>query len=268
MFNWFINYTNYQGRVKTILERKFYSCDGLSLDRTKLVQLLYQIWYCPEVEILDKELLQLKVVRKIISQVASGEYRRGQRLPAERTLCETYGISRGTLREALVDLERMGVVSIKPGSGSYIKKVRPNNLPHSVLPPQFSRISLEDTIIARRAIERAAIELACKRITKPQLRQLDKLIAQMDQAIGDLPDFIKHDMRFHETIVRAGGNAALVTAFEAIWEYHQYSQIFSSSFDECEETAQRYHKKIFCALEKKNPALAIRALNNHFAQMM
>jgi len=217
--------------------------------------------------ILDKELLQLKVVRKIISQVASGEYRHGQRLPAERKLCEIFGVSRGTLRESLMDLERMGVVKIKPGSGSYIKDIRPNNLPHSVLPAKFTRISLDDTLVARKAIELAAIELACKRITQTQLRQLEQLISNMDEAIDDLPEFIKHDMRFHETIVRAGGNAALVTAFEAIWEYHQYSQIFSSSSDECEETAQVYHKKILRALQRKNKPLALKALKNHFDHM-
>lgn len=217
---------------------------------------------------MDKDLLQLKVVRKILSQVASGEYRQGQRLPAERKLCETFEVSRGTLREALEDLERMGVVKIKPGSGSYVNKVCPKQLPHSVLPPKFSRIRLKDTIIARKAIELAAIELACNRITKTQLRQLDKLVRHMDDAIEDLPEFIKHDMRFHETIVQAGGNAALVTAFEAIWEYHQYSQIFSSSSEECEETAQIYHKKMLKALEKKNKSLAVKALTKHFDHML
>lgn len=217
---------------------------------------------------MDKDLLHLKVVRKIIAQVACGQYRHGQRLPAERKLCELFGVSRGTLREALIDLERMGVIIIKPGSGSYIKKIRPNNLPRSVLPPKFSHSKLEDTIYARQAIERAAIELACRRITKSQLHQLDKLIKKMDDAIDDLPEFIKQDMRFHETIVQAGGNPALVTAFEAIWEYHQYSQIFSSSFDECEETAQAHHKKIHRALEKKNSPLAVKALKSHFANMM
>ena len=87
-------------------------------------------------------------------------------------------------------------------------------------------------------------------------------------AQNDLPEFIKHDTHFHETLVQAGGNAALVTAFEAIWEYHQYSQIFSSSSDACEETAQTYHKKIVQALEKKNKARAIKSLKDHFDHML
>ena len=221
-----------------------------------------------EQKTMDKELLQLKVVRKIISQIASGEYRQGQCLPAERKLCETFGISRGTLREALLDLERMDVVQIRPGSGSYVKNIRLNNLSRDVLPPRFSKFSLKDTLVARKAIELVAIELACERITRKQLSQLKLLVDQMDETIDDLPEFIKHDTHFHETLVQAGGNATLVTAFEAIWEYHQYSQIFSSSSDACEETAQTYHKKIVRALEKKNKARAIKALKDHFDHML
>jgi GntR family transcriptional repressor for pyruvate dehydrogenase complex len=221
-----------------------------------------------EQKTLNKELLQLKVVRKIISQIATGEYRQAQRLPAERKLCESFGVSRGTLREALMDLERMGVIAIRPGSGSYVKNIRPSNLSRDVLPPRFSKMSLDDALVARKAIELAAIELACKRITRKQLGQLELLVNQMDEAIDDLPEFIKQDMRFHETLVQLGGNAALVTAFEAIWEYHQYSQIFSSSSDEGEEMAQTYHKKIVRALGNKNRSKAIKALRDHFDHML
>ena len=217
---------------------------------------------------MDKELLHTKVVREIISSITAGEYNDGQRLPAERKLCERFGVSRGTLRRGFLDLEKMEVIKIKPGSGTYVQKVNQKKLKRNILPPDFADITLADTIIARRAIETAALELACKKVTSQQLTKMDKLILNMEKAIDNLPEYIRYDMLFHELVVRASGNPALIAAFEAIWEYHKYSQVFSSSNDECEEAALVYHKKLIAALKNGNKKLAVKALNNHFDYMI
>ena len=217
---------------------------------------------------MDKELLHKKVVREVISLVASREFVEGQKLPAERKLCERFGISRGTLRKALTDLEKMGVARVKPQSGAYIQNFSYDKLPKQVLPVDCQNTSMEDVLIARKAIEVAAVELACNKVTKTDLKLFDKYIKAMEKNIGDLPEYLSYDIKFHEQIVRSSKNTALITAFEAISEYHKYSQVFSSGCDTCEKDALDYHRKILSALKDRNVSVCVDLLECHLNNMI
>lgn len=217
---------------------------------------------------MEKELLHTKVVREIISLIASGEYPEDKRLPAERALCDRFGISRGTLRKALVDLVKMGAVTIKPQSGAYVRRFSQKKIPKTVLPKKFNTVSLRDIIIARQAIELASIELACERMDNVCLEVINKIAWEMEKQIDDLPAYLSLDMAFHETIVKASKNEVLVTAFEAISEYHKYSHVFSSTYEECEEDSLKFHKKILEALQSRNKNQAVKCLSAHFKNML
>ncbi len=217
---------------------------------------------------MDKELLHKKAVREIISLVASGEFKEGKKLPAERNLCERLGISRGTLRKTLADLEKMGVAKIKPQSGAYIQNFSYDKLPKQILPVDCENTSMEDVLVARKAIEVAAIELACKRITKAELKIFDQYIKAMEEKIEQLPEYLSYDIKFHEQIVKSSRNTALITAFEAISEYHKYSQVFSSGYEECEKDALKCHKKILKAISDRDQKRCVRLLKTHLENMI
>jgi len=217
---------------------------------------------------MDKELLHNKVVREIISLIASGQYKEGKSLPSERKLCEQFDISRGTLRKALADLEKMGAIKIRPQSGAFVQKFSHKKLPSKVLPVDFNGVSLSDIIIARRAIELEAIEIASERITRKEISGLKRIVENMAKSLDKLPDFLKYDMRFHESIVKACRNSVLITAFDAISEYHKYSQVYSSYYDNCEQEALKYHKKILRFLQDGKTKSAVKTLNEHFDNML
>ena len=218
--------------------------------------------------IMNKELLHNKAVREVISLIASGEFKEGESLPAERKLCERFGISRGTLRKALADLEKMGTVKIRPQSGAYVQKFSHKKLPSKVLPVDFNGVSLSDIIIARRAIELAAMEIASKRITKEEIASLKRTVENMEKSLDKLPDFLKYDMHFHESIVKACRNSVLITDFDSIREYHKYSQVYSSYYDNCEQEALKYHKKILKHLLSRQINDAVKTLSEHFDNML
>lgn len=217
---------------------------------------------------MDKELLHNKMVREVISLIASGQYKEGKKLPSERKLCEQFDISRGTLRKALADLEKMGAIKIKPQSGAYVQKFSHKRLPSKVLPVDFKTVSLNDIIIARRAIEITAIEIASERITKNEITSLKRVVENMERSLEKLPDFLKYDMKFHESIVKACRNLALITAFESISEYHKYSQVYSSYYDDCEQEALKYHKKILKCLQNGQRKNTVKTLSEHFDNML
>ena len=216
---------------------------------------------------MDKEFLHIKLIREIISRIASGIYEDGKRLPAERKLCDQFSVSRGTIRQALADLEKLGVITVKPGSGAYVRKYSYKNIPGHILPPEFSNVTLKDIITARKAIEMAAIDTACEKISETQLSELEKKLQIMSEHMDNLPEFLRIDMDFHQAVVRSSGNVVLATAFEAISEYHKYSQVFTSIHAGEEQKAHNYHRKILDALRARDKKKAKKTLENHLDYM-
>jgi len=217
--------------------------------------------------LMEKEQLHNKVIREILALIFSGIYAVGQRLPAERALCKQFSISRGTLRKALANLASMRVISIKPNSGIYVEKISRAKLPKNVLPLDFGNVNLRDIIDARKAIELAAVERACEKITLKQWKDLAHLLEEMISAIDDLPKFLKLDMQFHQALVGASGNVVLITAFQAIYEYHRFSSVFTSQQEGEEELALDYHSKLLSALEKHNVRASRKILAKHLDHM-
>jgi GntR family transcriptional regulator, transcriptional repressor for pyruvate dehydrogenase complex len=212
---------------------------------------------------MERELLNTKLVREILSLVLSGSYGLGKRLPSERKLCDMYGVSRGTVRQALADLENLGIVEIRHGSGVYVRNQSITELPEDVMPPEFDSVSLDDILSARKVIESACIKIACRRSGEKLIQRLEEIIDAMVENMDNLPEFIKYDMEFHETVINSCGNPALIIAYKSISEYHRYSQIFTSLHEGEEEVAIDYHQRMLYALKKKNPELGERAIVAH-----
>ncbi|MGD0784995.1 MAG: FadR/GntR family transcriptional regulator [Sedimentisphaerales bacterium] len=212
---------------------------------------------------MNKELLHTKLVRELIALISSGTYGDGARLPAERKLCEQFNVSRGTVRLALYDLEKLGILKIKAGSGAYVQKISQRKLPTYFLPPDFVNVSIADIICARKAIETAAITLACEKISARQIEELEQLIEKMEQSRDNLLEFLKLDMEFHQSIIHASGNMPLVTAFESIADYLKYSQVFSSLYESEVQTAIDFHKKMLWALKTRSSKNGAKAILKH-----
>ena len=216
---------------------------------------------------MQKESLVNKLVREILARIFSGEYPVESRLPPERMLSEEFQTSRGTVRQALSSLAELGVITIRHGSGAYVQEFLKKGIPSIYLPPEIAAVSLEDILHARKAIETVAGELACGKASASDLKKLDVLTETMEQEMNDLPMFLKHDMTFHETIVRAGGNRPLIKAFKSIREYFRYFQVFTSRRSDDERRAIDHHRNIVDALHHRDPQATSQAIRNHLDEM-
>src|SRR5690606_39539088 len=78
-----------------------------------------------EIEIGSSPKLYQRVANAIVARIRSGKYPRGERLPPERELAEEFGVSRPTVREAMIALEIRGIVEARRGSGIYVVDTAP-----------------------------------------------------------------------------------------------------------------------------------------------
>lgn len=120
----------------------------------------------------ESQRLYERIAQEIAEAIARGAYAIGQRLPSERDLAQKFGVSRPTVREAMIALELDGLVDVRTGSGVYVTHSSP---PAGVTGKRD--IGPFELLEARRAIEGEACAMAAARITVAQLTQLRELVA-------------------------------------------------------------------------------------------
>jgi GntR family transcriptional regulator, transcriptional repressor for pyruvate dehydrogenase complex len=145
------------------------------------------------------------VAERIRSDIFSGVYAIGDRLPTEREFSETYGVSRPIVREAVGCLKRDGLISTRQGLGAFVIQTHE-------LAFRLNGADLDDADDIRNvvellmAVESAATGLAAERRTKPELTEIKNRLNAMQQAIDRGDDGVEEDIAFHRTIVQATKN--------------------------------------------------------------
>jgi DNA-binding FadR family transcriptional regulator len=134
----------------------------------------------------------------------------GERLPAERELCQMLGIARSTLRQALTALGQSGHLHAVRGRGGGTFVVdRP---PPIDKPSPRSLGNWREVCDQRLAIEVGVAVLAISRATPEALTPLDELVVAMDDRVEDFPAYRQADVRFHIGLAESTGSVRLVTA--------------------------------------------------------
>jgi DNA-binding FadR family transcriptional regulator len=156
----------------------------------------------------EPQRLYRQIAEQLRSLIGSGEFAPGSRLPAERDLAKQLGVSRPSVREALIALEVEGWVEVRTGSGVYVldrpaKPAKPVT-EHPRLPPtEWGPLEL---IRARRVVEGEIAAIAAtqakRKDTDAMARAIDAMRADADQGVMPLDG----DRAFHTAIVQASGN--------------------------------------------------------------
>jgi DNA-binding FadR family transcriptional regulator len=205
--------------------------------------------------------LYQQVAEQLVILIRGGEFRAGQRLPPERDLALKLGVSRPTVREAMIALEIAGFVDVRSGSGIYVNELRDVTTAIGDAGPSVFTI-----LAARRAIEGEVAALAA--VSPDQdLDRLQHLIDTQKAAMGKGLSGHEDDRRFHLAIAAMAANEVLAGIIERIW-----TEMFSPVFDKLiEKTAGppvrrrtlRDHAAILAALADRDPDSARRAMREH-----
>jgi len=154
-----------------------------------------------------------RLARQLIGELASGRYKVGDRLPAERELAAEYEVSRPAVREAMIALEVQGLIEVRIGSGAYVRRLPGNSEEEST----FHATAFEVTE-ARLLFEGAAASLAAAHITDQELAELDGLVLQMRRPDLRVGESEAADRAFHLLIAKATRNPVVLDTVERLWE--------------------------------------------------
>jgi len=213
----------------------------------------------------DPQKLYQQIARAIATAIGDGRYTPGEKLPSERELAEEFGVSRPTIRDAMIALEFQGLVEARQGSGVYV-----NALPTAAGDSAEPEVGALELTEARRLFEGEACALSAATATDAHLDHLDQLVGQM--ARGLVPDEVERlEQDFHMAIARATGNAAIESGVEDLWTLRQQSPTclallrrarLSGVGDVVED-----HRRIVKALRARDPKAARQAIHRHLAQV-
>ncbi|PZQ90704.1 MAG: GntR family transcriptional regulator [Leifsonia xyli] len=157
------------------------------------------------------------VTTKLLELFTSGQIAPGTRLPPERQLAASLEVGRSAVREALAALEVLGVVDVRPGSGTYLRsstsELLPQSLSWGIL---IGQRSTEELLEVRGALEIYAARLAAERMTPDAAARLDAHLAEMAARIDELPAFVEADLQFHLELAHATGNSVLVDLLQIV----------------------------------------------------
>jgi len=161
-----------------------------------------------------------EVAERIATLIASGVLSVGDTLPSERDLSATMGVSRETVRGALLILSTKGIVSIVQGARTKVVSGNVGDLGMSALSNgRVTDYSLEDVHEGRLMVEARLSELAAARIDAEALNALSALIKVQERAADDPVNFLIADRAFHIAIYQSCGNALLSDLAATLYSY-------------------------------------------------
>ncbi|MDD2852047.1 MAG: GntR family transcriptional regulator [Desulfuromonadaceae bacterium] len=181
-----------------------------------------------------KQVKQNKAYQDVVDQIQeaimAGTLAAGKLLPAERELKEQFGVSRGTLREALRVLEQKGLIEIRTGvaGGSLVREVNSDTLSENLgLLIRNCAVSLKDLAEFREEMEGNVAALAAERGEHDDLLLLETLLAEAESKLNQGPSgwdaFIRTDEQLHLTLARMSGNLLFQTVLESLYiNIHTY----------------------------------------------
>lgn len=207
-----------------------------------------------------------EVARRLMDLFTTGDLEPGTRLPPERQLAATLGVGRSAVREALAALEILGIVDVRPGSGTYLRgtasELLPQTLRWGLLIGQKNTAELLEL---RSGLEIYVARLAAGRAAASDLRPLAGSLERMRGGIGDLKAFARADLDFHNALASAAGNDTLVDLLHVV---RSLLQVYADRavHDEAEaRTAIDEHDAVFRAVEAGNEDAAASAMATHMA---
>src|SRR5262245_18938954 len=212
--------------------------------------------------------LSERVTQYLVNYIHDNDLKPGDRVPSEVQVSGELGISRGVVRQAYHSLRTAGILEIAMG-----RSPRVGELSHDAFTPLLlhalstEQVSVEDVLELRLAVEVHAAELAATHRNSGQVEALKKLVEGMRKAVGDRDRFASIDVRFHQLIGKATGNA-LFEIFSRTLHGSLLSSIRTglrsrSTLAQIERVVDT-HQAIVNAIENQQPSRARMMMALHF----
>ncbi len=219
------------------------------------------------IQAIEPRRLYRQIADQLRSLIQQGEYPVGSRLPAERELAAQLGVSRPSVREALIALEVEGLVDVRVGSGVLVLAPPKSGSGDGARRGVGNAYGPFEIIRARQLLEGELAAIAARRMSKAQVTQLREVLAQMasDITAGSMP--IHSDREFHLAVAAAADNAPLLRSVTDLYDERNNPlfETFGQHFENAKtwRMALAEHHTVVDSIAARDADGARRAMQRH-----
>ncbi|MDQ0999705.1 GntR family transcriptional repressor for pyruvate dehydrogenase complex [Neobacillus niacini] len=216
--------------------------------------------------------LYMQIYNQILSEIQLGSFKIGDKLPAERELCEQFGVSRAPIRQALSALELNGIIYSRQGEGIYVKsdQVLSDTSQTAIV---FNSISPEDIIEVRMNIEPLIVKFAAQRATDEDIEELRSTIQKMEEETKAGVYVPETDDQLHRGIAKASHNELYINIMAAISNAMKQQEMWKFIRDrtvtrpDYRDINFQEHQLLIKAIEEHNVEKSVEIMTNHMQNL-
>nr|WP_272943816.1 FadR/GntR family transcriptional regulator [Arthrobacter crystallopoietes] len=199
--------------------------------------------------------------------IGRGELPRGQKIPPERELASRLGVSRTTLREAMLELELRGLVTRRPGRGTVVVDST-TNVQETQLSSALGEARRDFTEIMemRRTIEPAIVSLAATKASPSDIQELEELL-QRAATESSATKLLELDVQFHVKVADLARNSLLSELIRIVSKWAESSRRLGFQGSERKATSLAGHQEVIEALKAGDPKAAEEAMARHLGHI-
>jgi GntR family transcriptional regulator, transcriptional repressor for pyruvate dehydrogenase complex len=216
--------------------------------------------------------LYMQIYKQILSEIQLGSFKIGDKLPAERELCEQFGVSRAPIRQALSALELNGFIYSRQGEGIYVKsnQILSDNSQTAIF---FNSISPEDIIEVRMNIEPLIVKFAALRATDEDIEELRSTIQKMEEETKAGVYVPETDEQLHRGIAKASHNELYINIMAAISNAMKQQEMWKFIRDrtvtrpDYRDINFKEHQLLIKAIEEHNVEKSVEIMTKHMQNL-
>ena len=217
-----------------------------------------------------KSALADQVAEKLQELIAT-QYHTGDRLPVENELAQRFGVSRITIREAMMKLKALGFVKTQRGSGTFVASLSPSSFMTPILPMlKFSNTDIREIFEVRILIECKAVENAALRAAAEELQYMQELLSEMESLAlsGEIAAYNKKDILFHTCIAQCSHNQVIYTIYKLLLDMIRESILTTCVAPEHLLNSIIFHNRIHNSIVAHQPEQASEQMRQHLADAL
>ncbi|HEY0249509.1 MAG TPA: FadR/GntR family transcriptional regulator [Gryllotalpicola sp.] len=213
---------------------------------------------------IPRESVVSSVARRLLDELTSGRLTPGTRLPSERQLATMLQVGRSAIREAIAALDVLGIVDIRPGSGTYLRATSSNLLPRTInWGLMLGQPRTHDLVEVRQYLEVLSAQLAADRATDEDIADIGSHLERMRRAVIDVSDFVDADVAFHLAVAAAAKNSVLSDILHSVRELLHVWVARTSQDSAAAQTSLEEHETIYRAIAERDAEAAHAAMQAH-----
>lgn len=209
-----------------------------------------------------------EVADRIRVLMLDGTFPSGQPLPSERHLAERFGVSRGSIRDALRTLETIGLLETRHGQGTYPLELSVERLVAPLASVMAYRADLQEELLdVRRMFEPAVARAAALRVTEEDLADLERILETQRQKLKTGQSAITEDTAFHAVLARSTRNRVVMSIMATLNDLLVESRTHSLLQKGRPARSIDGHDAVVAALRRHDPDGAAQAMSTHINQI-